>query len=132
MKTIKTTTLIAVFTIIASAAFAAGNLKVNMAQSGSETAVIAATNLKAELYEIDVRDEYGEVIFSKETEATASYERKYDFSLLEDGIYYLEVKHGDEKYQKQFSLDSGEIEVINEKREVRAKFKFEKGNIKII
>ena len=124
MKTMKATFLTLAIVLIANAAFAAGNLKVNMAKADANSAVIAATNIKAELFEIDVRDAYGDIIFSKKTEATADYKRKYDFSLLEDGTYYLEVKHGNEKYQKQFSIDRGDVEVISERRIVEPHFKF--------
>ena len=57
MKTMKTTLLTAVFAILASAVFASGNLKVNISQAESEKAVVEATNLKMELFEIEVKDE---------------------------------------------------------------------------
>lgn len=116
MKTMKTNLLIAVLTILSSAVFASGNLKVNISQAGSEKAVVEATNLKMELFEIEVKDKYGESIFRKTTESAADYKRKYDFSALEDGVYFLNVKHGNEFIQNRFQLKSGEFTILNERR----------------
>jgi hypothetical protein len=122
MKTMKTTLLTVVFTILASAVFASGNLKVNMSKTEAEKAVVEANNVKLELFEIEVKDEFGDLIFSKKTEAQADYRRKYDFSGLEDGTYFLNVKHGDEYYQKRFRLERGDVEVISERKVVEPFF----------
>lgn len=127
MKTMKTNLLIAVLTILSSAVFASGNLKVNISQAESEKAVVEATNLKMELFEIEVKDEYGESIFRKTTESAADYKRKYDFSALEDGVYFLNVKHGNEFYQKRFELKSGDVTILNERR-VLEPFFIQKGD----
>lgn len=123
----KTNLLIAVLTILSSAVFASGNLKVNVSQAESEKAIVEATNLKMELFEIEVKDEFGEPIFRKTTEATADYKRKYDFSALEDGIYFLNIKHGNEFYQKRLELKSGKVEILNE-RKVLEPFFVQKGD----
>lgn len=122
MKTMKTTLLTAVFAIIATAVFASGNLKVNMSKTDAEKAILEANNVKLEFYEIEVKDEFGDLIFSKETEARADYKRKYDFSGLEDGTYFLKVKHGDEYYQKRFQLKRGEVEVLSQRKVVEPVF----------
>ena len=122
MKTIKKALLTTVFSVLAAAVFASGNLKVNMSQAESENAVVEATNVKMELYEIEVENEYGESVYSKTTEAKADYKRKYDFSALEDGTYFLNVKYGNEFYQKRFDLKSGDIKVISERRVVEPFF----------
>lgn len=122
MKTMKTNLLIAILTILSSAVVASGNLKVKMSQSESEKAVIEATNLNIELFEIKVENEFGELIFSKTTEANTDYKRKYDFSALEDGVYFLNVTHGKEYYQKRFKLEAGEVNVLSEKKIVEPVF----------
>lgn len=116
MKTMKTKLLIAVLTILSSAVFASGNLKVNISQAESKKATVEATNVETEYYEIEVKTEFGERIFKKETEAKADYKRKYDFSRLEDGIYFLSVKHGKALTQKRFELESGEVTVLDERK----------------
>lgn len=127
MKTMKTTLLTAVFAILASAVFASGNLKVNMSKTETEKAVVEANNVKLELYEIEVKDEYGDLIFTKKTEAQADYKRKYDFSGLEDGTYFLNVKHGNEYHQKRFRLERGNVEVLSQ-RKVAEPFFIQKGD----
>jgi hypothetical protein len=116
--------LTAAFAIFSTAVFASGNLKVNMAQAEAQKAVIEANNVTEELFEIGVRDVFGDLIFSKTTEADFDYKKKYDFSELVDGIYTLEVKHGEEKYLKQFRLDRGEFDVISERRIVKPHMDF--------
>lgn len=122
MKTMKTTLLTTVLTILATAVFASGNLKVNMSKAEAEKAVLEANNFKLELYEIEIKDEFGDLIFTKKTEAQADYKRIYDFSALEDGTYFLKVKHGDEYYEKRFQLKRGEVEVISQRKMVKPFF----------
>jgi hypothetical protein len=78
--------------------------------------------LKLELFEIEVEDKLGQTLFSKTTEARADYKRTYDFSALEDGVYFLNVKHGNEKYTKRFQLESGEVSVLEERKVVEPYF----------
>lgn len=131
MKTMKTTFLVTILAILSSAVFASGNLKVNMSQAESEKAVVSATNLKLDMYEIEVENEYGETVFSKTTEAKADYKRKYDFSALEDGIYFLNVKHGNEYFKKRFQLETGEVTVLDETRVVEPFFIQKGDNVKM-
>jgi hypothetical protein len=122
MKTMKATLLITVLALVSSTVFASGNLKSNMRQAEADKALVEATNLKVELFEIEVEDEFGQTLFSKTTEARADYKRTYDFSALEDGIYFLNVNHGNEKYTKRFQLESGEVTVLEERKVVEPYF----------
>ena len=125
MKTMKNSLLTAVFTLIAGSLFASGNLKVTMTQSGSKEAVVEASNVYAEVYEIEVRDEYGDLIFFKETESYGTdYQRKYDFSALENGRYYMNVKHGNETFIKHFQLERGNIETLSTAKKIEPFFEF--------
>jgi len=65
MKTMKTTLLITVFAFIASAAFASGNLKVNIEQSSPEEAIVEASNVEAKFFEVEIMDEYGDRFYRK-------------------------------------------------------------------
>lgn len=131
MKTVKTTFLVAVLAILSTAVFATGNLKANMSQAGADKAVIAATNMKLEFFEIEVQDEFGETIFSKTTEADANYQRTYDFSALEDGVYHLNVKHGNEYYKKRFQLESGDVTVLEERKVAEPFFMHDGDHVKM-
>jgi len=122
MKTMKATLLITVLALISSTVFATGNLKSNMSQIETDKAVVAATNMKFDLFEIEVKDVFGQTLFSKTTEAKADYKRTYDFSALEDGVYFLNVNHGNEYYTKRFQLESGEVTVLEERKVVEPYF----------
>ncbi len=123
MKTMKTALLTTVLSVLAVAVFASGNLKVNMSQAESEKATVEATNDKMELFEIKVRDEFGDVVYSKTAKSqTENYKMKYDFSALEDGTYFLNVKHGKEYHQKHFQLNSGEVNILSERKVVEPYF----------
>ncbi|MFW5822953.1 MAG: T9SS type A sorting domain-containing protein [Tangfeifania sp.] len=120
--------LTTVLSVLAAAVFASGNLKVNMSQAESEKAVVEATNARMELFKVEVQDEFGDVVYSKSTKTQAeNYKMKYDFSALEDGTYFLNVKHGNEYYQKRFRLERGDVEVISQ-RKVAEPFFIQKGD----
>lgn len=132
MKTMKTTLLVTLFAFIASAAFASGNLKVNMEQTASEEAVVEASNVESKLFEIEFRDAYGDRFFTKKTtDNSFTYKRKYDLSTLDDGTYFMTVKHGDEKFQKEFTVRSGDIQVVNQRKVVEPHFKVEGDMVKL-
>jgi hypothetical protein len=122
MKTVKTILLVTVLALATTAVSATGNLKAKMSQAGADKAVIEATNLKFELFEIEVEDDFGETLFSKTTEANAMYQRTYDFSALEDGVYHMTVKHGNEYYKKRFRIELGEVSVLDERKVVQPFF----------
>ncbi|MGM0620681.1 MAG: hypothetical protein ACQETJ_06530 [Bacteroidota bacterium] len=128
----KTTLLVTVFAFIASAAFASGNLKVNMEQTASEETVVEASNVESKLFEIEFRDSYGDRFFTKKTtDDSFTYKRKYNLSTLDDGTYFMTVKHGDEKYQKEFKVRSGDLEVVSQRKVVEPHFKVEGDMVKL-
>lgn len=132
MKTMKTTLLVTVLAFIASAAFATGNLKVNMEQTASEETVVEASNVEAKLFEVEIMDAYGDRFFSKKTDDKSfTYKRKYDLSALEEGTYFMTVKHGDEKFQKEFTVRSGDIQVVNQRKVVEPHFKVDGDMVKL-
>jgi hypothetical protein len=132
MKTMKTALLVTVFALMGSTVFASGNLKVNMAQSSSEEAVVEASNVEAEFFEVEIMDEFGDRFFRKKTEDKSfTYKRKYDLSTLEDGTYFMNITHGDEKYMKEFTVRSGDIQVVNQRKVVDPYFKVDGEMVKL-
>jgi len=132
MKTMKTTLLVTVFAFIASAVFASGNLKVNIEQSSPKEAIVEASNVEAKFFEVEIMDKYGDRFYSKKTDDKSfTYKRKYDLSTLEDGTYFMTVEHGDEKYLKEFTVRSGDIQVVNQRKVVDPHFKVEGDMVKL-
>ena len=132
MKTMKTTMIAAAILFMANFTYASGNVRTNMAPSTNESAYVEITNATYTQFEIDVKDQFGDVIFSKKTtEPVNNYKRKYDFSALEDGTYTLSVKSEKEKNETQFKIERGDITVINERKTLEPLFKFDNNIWKI-
>lgn len=118
--------------LIGSSAMASGNLKVNISSGSKELAEVEISNLKMSTFEIDVRNDLGEVVFYKETSAPAtSYKRKYDFSRLEDGTYFFTVKVANEFTETKFNIERGEVKIIEEKKMVDPVFVMDNKQLKM-
>lgn len=129
MKTMKTTMITLAIMLMASFAYATGNVKLSMNPSEGENTYVEITNVALTQFEIDVKNEFGDVIFFKKTtEPTATYRKKYDFSMLDDGNYTFSVKSENELTQTRFSIKRGDLKVIDERKVVEPHFKFD-GNI---
>lgn len=119
MKTMKTLLASVIAGLIGTSAMASGNLKVNMTTGSKDLAEIEITNVKLSTFEIDVKDQNGEIIFYKETKAPATnYKRNYDFSRLEDGTYFFTVKIDDEVKETKFNIERGRVNVLETKKMV--------------
>lgn len=132
MKTMKNLFAAAIAVLLVNGAMASGNLKVNIASGNSEFAEVEISNVAMSTFEIDVKDENGEVVFYKETKAPATnYKRKYDFSNLADGTYFFTVKIDKESHETKFEIDNGQVNVMEEKKMVDPVFTFENNELKM-
>jgi len=132
MKTMKNLFALAIAVLIVNGAMASGNLRVNIASGNNEFAEVEISNVAMSTFEIDVKDENGDIVFYKETQAPASnYKRNYDFSNLEDGNYYFTVKIENESTETKFNINSGELTVFEEKKMVDPVFMFENNELKL-
>ena len=132
MKTMKNLFAAAIAVLIVNGAMASGNLKVNIASGNSESAEVEISNVAMSTFEIDLRNENGEVVFYKETKAPATnYARKYDFSKLEDGTYYFTVKLDKESHETKFEMDNGQMNILKERKMVDPVFTFENNKLKL-
>jgi hypothetical protein len=134
MKTIKTifVTLVAMFTVNAVMAKKAGNLKVNMQSAKDELTTVEISSGVISHFEIDVTDAYGKVIYSMETDAPInSLKKNYDFSKLEDGMYWHTVKIDKEATVNKFEVERGNVEILEVKKSIDPFFKFEDSMLKM-
>lgn len=132
MKTMKTILAIVIAGLMGSSAMASGNLKVNIASGSKELAEVEISNVKMSTFEIDVKNEKGEVVFYKETKAPATnYKRNYDFSRLEDGTYYFTVKIDNESTETKFNIEKGKVNVVEEIKKVDPVFVFTNKQLKL-
>jgi hypothetical protein len=132
MKTMKTIFAVAIAGLIGSSALASGNLKVNITNGSKDLAEVEISNVKMSKFEIAVTDDNGEVIFYKETKApAASYKRIYDFSRLDDGTYFFTVKIDNETTETKFSIEKGQVKVVEEKKMVYPVFVMDNKQLKL-
>lgn len=129
MKTMKNffLVMIAVFTAsIATAssnANADGNLKVNLTSNNTEAALVEISTTEIVNFEIELFDEFGNLIYNMETEAPRSeLNKRYNFTKLEDGEYVYRVQTGNEKVTKQMMIENGEVEVVDIRKSVAPTF----------
>jgi hypothetical protein len=132
MKTMKTIFAVVIAGLIGSSAMASGNLRVNMTSGSKDLAEVEIMNVKMSTFEIEVKDEYGDVIFYKETKAPATnYKRNYDFSRLEDGTYFFTVKIDNEITETKFNIERSQVNVVEEKKMVDPVFVMDNKQLKL-
>jgi hypothetical protein len=119
MKNLKTILTGLALVLTTSAVWATGNMKVNIVPAENEKAVVQILNVAESNYEIELRNEKGDLVFYKKTDApSTNYARHYDFSMLDDGKYSLTVKGDNEKMENSLKIDKGTVEVLNQRKEV--------------
>jgi len=132
MKTMKTILAVVVAGLIGTSAMASGNLRVNIAPGMNERTEVEISNVKMSTFKIDVTDESGEVIFTKETKSPANnYKRSYDFSRLEDGTYFFTVKVDNETTETKFDIERGKMTVIEERKMLDPVFLMDNKQLKL-
>lgn len=132
MKTMKLILTVLAVAAISSGVYASGNLKVNFTGVRAEMAMIEITNTYKSNFEIEVKNEDGDVIFWKETNAPAtSYKKIYDFSKLEEGNYFLTVNIDREMHETKFSVENGTLKLIEEKKVLEPFFFFNNNELKM-
>jgi len=132
MKTIKTI-LVAIFAMVSGALFASGggNLNVNMETTESEFTLVEISSANMSNYEVKVRDAFGEHVYSNKTVIPgSSVKKKYDFSKLEDGIYWFSVKVDKQTTTNKFEVSNGGVEVLESRKSIDPYFAFENDMLK--
>ncbi|MFY9153899.1 MAG: hypothetical protein WAO52_17900 [Prolixibacteraceae bacterium] len=131
MKTILKMTLVIAFAAFANTMLANGNLKVNLLPISGEKAIMDISTLSNSKFTITVTDEKNQIVFFKETaEPVEYYHKVYDFSDLQEGLYFLTVECNDLKSECQFEKRHGSIEVGKEKITLEPFFGYQDGIIR--
>jgi hypothetical protein len=131
MKTVKTTLLIFAAAIVTNFVSATGNLSVNIAPAGAGLALVEITNLDKSNFDIELKDQYGEVIFSKKSEETSAYKKAYDLSQLVNGTYHLTVEIDKERIDNKLVLKDGLIMKHDQKKMIEPYFMFVENKFKM-
>lgn len=119
----KTVLVFLVTTLMAGGAMASGNLKVNFASNDADVTAVEISNAKLSSYEIEITDEYGFELYSMETTApVGTLNKKYDFSGLDNGIYWYKVKTDKETKTSRIHVDNGKAKVLDTRKAVEPAF----------
>jgi hypothetical protein len=98
MKSLKSFFLGGALLLISGAVIATGNLKVHIVSAGSNQAVVHISNVGESKYEIELKNNNGDIVYYKMTnKPSTTYAKHYDFSMLENGNYNLTVAVNQEK-----------------------------------
>lgn len=117
MKIMKTTITVIAAVLLSTFAYASGKVRLNMKPAGNESAFVEILKSSETKVEVDVKNELNEVVFYKKlNDPTAVYQRKYNFSGLEDGRYLMSVYSGNEINEAWFKIEGGEVLVENNRK----------------
>jgi hypothetical protein len=131
MKNLKSILGGAVLLLVSGAVLATGNMKVNILPSNEKT-LVQVLNVAESNYEIELKNERGDLVFYKKTDSPATtYAQHYDFSLLNDGNYSLTVKGTNEKMENTLKIKKGNVEVLNQRKEVAPFFTVRDNRIEV-
>jgi len=104
-------------------ASASGNLKVNFESSNADLTVVKISNAQMSNFEIEVTDAEGRDLYSMKTRAPlAQLNKRYDFSNLEEGVYYYRVKIDNEEVRKRLAVEDGVVNVESIRKSVEPYF----------
>jgi len=132
MKTVKFSILVIAAVLFTNFVSATGNLSVNIAPAGENNALIEITNTEMSTYEIDIKDEFGDVVFSKVSKAPAlDYNKAYDFSVLEDGTYFMTVEIDNERIDNKLVINNGLVKLYDQKKMIEPFFSYEDQKFKM-
>ena len=126
MKNLKTSLVLIALVIVSGAVMATGNLKVNIVPGESDKAMINVTNAAQSHFEIEVKNNMGDLVFYKQTKTpSTSYNKVYDFSTLDDGQYTFTVKLDKEMETNTLNISNGIVKVVKARKDVEPFFLFE-------
>ncbi len=129
MKTIFAVVLVV---FVSTSVMASGNLRVSITELNNSLTEVEILNTKMSLFEIDVKNEKGELVLYKETKSPAiNYKRKYDFSKLENGVYIFTVKIDKESKETKFNIKNGKMIVLKQTKMVEPLFIFDGNQLKV-
>lgn len=132
MKQFTKTLAIVAFIFISGTAFATGNLNVSIIQGASDEAIVNISNAVKSVYQIEIKNDRGDVIYYKETKSPSkTYQNVYDFSELQDGNYIFSVKLDKELSETDLHIKNGKVNVVEQDKEVDPYFAYDNDLLKL-
>lgn len=132
MRNLKSFILGGALVLWSVAVMATGNLKVHIASACSDRTVVQISNVTESRYEIELKNEKGDIVYYKLTNApSANYATQYDFSMLDNGIYNLTVNVDNEKLENILKMNKGNVVVIDQRKEVDPFFTVKENHLEL-
>lgn len=132
MKRLTKTLAIIASIFISGTVFASGNLNVSIIQGASDEAIVNISNAVKSVYQIEIKNDRGDVIYYKETKSPSkTYQNVYDFSELQDGNYIFSVKLDKELSETDLHIKNGEVEVVKQEKELHPYFAYSDDLLKL-
>jgi hypothetical protein len=111
MKTIKFLSTVMAVAIVAVAS-AVEKPKMSVVPVTSDRAVVSIINNKEAMFELSITAENGDLVYYKQSvKPLNTYQKIFDFSKLENGIYTMNLKVNDTRLSKNFEVASNGIYV---------------------
>ncbi|MDX8338189.1 hypothetical protein SLH46_03270 [Draconibacterium sp. IB214405] len=131
MKTIKLLSTVLAVAIVAVAT-AVEKPKMNVVPVSADRAVVSILNEDAELFQLSIHSEDGELVYYKQTtKPLTSYQKIFDFKNLENGNYTMDLRINDTRLLKDISVASKGISVGESKLRIDPYFAFADGVLKL-
>lgn len=123
MKNLKTALTVVAAVFVSSAVMATGNLKVNVVPGINNKAVVHIENATVSKYEVEIHSINGEIVYYNEIKVPSkAHSQAYDFSMIKDGEYILEIKDDNEKEVSTLNISNGKVKVLNQQKNVEPFF----------
>jgi hypothetical protein len=128
MKKVKSVLLGVVLVFVTGAVMATGNLKVDIRSGEKQRTVVDISNVEESIYEVELKNMNGDIVYYKKSEApSVAYRKYFDFSKISEGEYNLTISIDNEKKVNTLKINKGQVELVNQRKELEPYFTL-KGN----
>lgn len=132
MKTIKAMFVLILAVLAANVSSASGKVKFDKTANDSEVALAATSFVEMSSIEVNVKDGFGEVLYESNLTAPAStFNKKFDFSSMENGKYWFKVKINNETTVNKFEVKNGNVEMLEVRKSSEPHFVYKDNQLKL-
>jgi len=132
MKTITALSFLLATILFSNVSQATGNFKVSLTARNEGKALLSVTNDSEQIYEINISDSNGNVIYSYKTEdSKATFNQTLNFSKLEYGVYKMNVRMDGAQYEKYLSVNKSGVSLEKSTKKTDPVFQFQNNVITV-
>lgn len=132
MKTITTLSFLLATMLFSNVSLASGNFKVSLTARNEGKALLSVTNDSEQIYEINISDSNGNMIYSYETkDSKSNFNQTLNFSQLENGLYKMNVRMDGAEYEKYITVNKSGISIEKSTKKTDPIFQFQNNIITV-